>query len=256
MSTSAPEYISLSLEGRTALVTAAGSGMGKAIALLFAAQGAHVIAADLNPEAVAATVDEIAAAGGSAEAHTADLSSPPAVEAFAEAILATHTVIDVLHNHAGIRGPGGFDYDQASWDAAMTLNLWAPMLLTQRFLPLLRASSSASIIFTASTAGLKAVPNLPVYSATKAGVIQYMKSIAVLLGPEGIRANAICPGATDTAGMRRNNDDAVIQAVINHVPLRRMGQAEDDAALALFLASDASRYITGVAIPVDGGAIV
>jgi len=134
-----------------------------------------------------------------------------------------------------------------------------PMILTKRLLPLLRKSSSASVIYTSSIAGLKAVSIFPTYSASKAALIQYVKSIAQLLAPEGIRVNAICPGATDTPALRRDIEEGIVKATIDQiaasVPLRRMGNAEEMAYMALFLASDASSFITGAAIPVDGGAI-
>jgi 3-oxoacyl-[acyl-carrier protein] reductase len=139
----------------------------------------------------------------------------------------------------------------------MTLNTWVPMYLTQQLLPLLRRSAAASIIFTASTAGMRGVAALPTYAATKGGVIQFMKSVAILLAAERIRANAICPGATDTAGMRAAHDDGTlegsIEAVADRVPMGRLGHPDDMATVVLFLATDASKYTTGAVIPVDGG---
>jgi 3-oxoacyl-[acyl-carrier protein] reductase len=242
------------LTGKRALITAAASGMGRAAAILFAAEGAHVIAVDVRTEPLEEVVTGIRDSGGSAEAHTVDLTDPQAVDTFLDKILATHQVLDVLYNHAGLRGPEELSFDHASWTECVTINLWTPMVSTQRLLPLLRRSDSASIIYTSSTAGLRGTTLLPTYSATKAGLIYFMRSMAVMLGPEGIRANAICPGSTDTRGMRANHPPERLEAIAASVPLRRMGDPEDLAAVALFLASDASRYVTGVAIPVDGGA--
>jgi 3-oxoacyl-[acyl-carrier protein] reductase len=245
------------LRGKTALITAAASGMGRAGALLFAAHGAHVIMADLNASGADAVAAEIAGEGGSAEAYGADLGDQQALDAFLESVMSSHDVIDVLYNHVGITGPRELDFDAASWSRCMTVNTWVPVYLTQQLLPLLRRSQAASIIYTASTAGLVGVAGLPAYAASKGAIIQFMKSVAMLLAPEGIRANAICPGGTDTAGMRAAFEEGVIDASLAAlaatVPLGRVGQPEDIATVALFLATEASRYMTGTVIPVDGG---
>ncbi|MFG2941204.1 SDR family NAD(P)-dependent oxidoreductase [Streptomyces sp. NPDC048282] len=248
------------LGGKTALITAAASGMGRAGARLFAAHGAHVILADVNAAGAKNVADEILGEGGSAEAHGVDLRDQTELDSFITAVRSGHDVIDVLHNHAGITGPRELEFDAANWNECMTLNAWVPAYLTQQLLPLLRNSAAASVIFTASTAGVRGVAGLPVYSATKGAVIQFMKSLSLLLAPEGIRANAICPGGTDTAGMRaafqEGAVDASLSAIATTIPLGRVGQPEDIATVALFLASDASKYMTGTVIPVDGGATV
>lgn len=250
------------LTGRTALITAAASGMGLASARLFARHGAHVILVDRDQTAGDAAVAVIAAEGGSAENHAVDLMDEKAVELFFVELGKNHTSLDVLFNHAGAPAAPGLDFDEASWDRAMAINLRAPVLMTQLALPLLRSAPSASVIFTSSVSGLTASPFSPIYSAAKGGVVLFMKSIAVALGPEGIRANAICPGGTQTpmlAGFFGNGalseaDIAErISLQISKIPLRRLAEATDVAQLALFLASDASSYITGTAIPVDGG---
>ena len=248
----------ISLAGRTALITGGASGMGRASALLFATQGAHVVIVDRNGLAADEAVAEIRRAGGSAESHHVDLVNQAALNDFVDAFLREHDVLDILFNHAGLPAPAGFDYDAQSFNTCMTINVWVPMILTKRFLPLLRKSRSASVICTSSIAGLKAVSFFPTYSASKAALIQYVKSIAQLLAPEGIRVNAICPGATDTPALRRDIADGIVRATMEEIsasiPLRRMGTPEDMAHMALFLASDASSFMTGVAVPVDGGA--
>jgi 3-oxoacyl-[acyl-carrier protein] reductase len=245
------------LQGKTALITAAASGMGRAGARLFAAHGAHVILVDVNGEGTDALTAEITGKGGSAEAHAADLGDQQALDGFLASVTAQHEVIDVLYNHVGITGPRALEYDLASWTRCMTVNIWVPMYVTQQLLPLLRRSPAASIIYTASTAGLVGVAPLPTYAASKGAVIQFMKSVAMMLAPEGIRANAICPGGTDTAGMRRDFEtgviDAPLDAIAATVPLGHVAQPEEIASVALFLATDASRYMTGTVIPVDGG---
>jgi 3-oxoacyl-[acyl-carrier protein] reductase len=164
----------------------------------------------------------------------------------------------VLYNHVGITGPFGLDFDAAAWDQCITVNLWAPTVLTQRFIPLLKRSGYPSIIYTASQAGLVGTANLPVYAATKGAVIQFMKSVALLHAADGIRANAICPGLTNTAGVTTvfpaDQIEESLAAFAKTVPLGRVAEPEEMASVALFLASDASQYMTGTALAVDGGA--
>jgi len=247
-----------SLAGRKALITGGASGMGRASSLLFAAQGAHVIIVDRNASAAEETLAEIREAGGSAEAHQVDLLDQRALDTFIETFLRDHEALDILFNHAGLPAPAGFNYDKESFETCMTINVWVPMLLIKQLLPVLRKSAHASVICTSSIAGLQAVSMFPTYSASKAALIQYVKAVAVSLAPEGIRVNAICPGATDTPALRRDMQDGIVKATIeqisNTVPLRRLGTPEDMAHMALFFASDASGFMTGVAVPIDGGA--
>ena len=247
-----------SLQDKTALITGSASGMGRAGARLFAAQGAHVILADRNGDGAKAVADEIKGNGGSAESYGVELGDQAALEAFVGSVTAKHEVLDVFWNQAGITGPVNLDYDLASWTETMIVNTWVPMFLTQQLLPLLRRSAGASVICTASTAGLSGVALLPTYAVSKGGLIQFVRSAALSLAGEGIRVNAICPGATDTASMRRDVELGIVQGTMEqvaaYIPMKRMGQPEDIANMALFLASDASRYVTGTVIPVDGGA--
>lgn len=245
----------LQLSGRTALITGGASGMGRAASVLFAAQGAHVVIADRDAEATHDTAAEITAAGGSVEAHVVDVGDQIHLGEWADSL--EHEVIDVFFNHAGLPGPAGWKFDSDSWNETMIVNVWAPMELTKRLLPRFRAATNASLIYTSSTAGLRAVPGLFTYAASKGALIQFVKSLAVQLAPEGIRANAICPGATDTPALRRDIEDGVVRASLDqiaaHIPMRRVGTVDDVANTALFLASDASAYLTGLAIPIDGG---
>lgn len=231
--------------------------MGRAASLLFAARGAHVVIVDRNGEGAEDTVAEIRRHGGSAESYQVDLLDQHALDEFVAAFERDHEVLDILFNQAGLPAPPGFDYDFESWNACMVINVWVPMILTKKLLPLLRRSAHASVICTASIAGLRAVSLFPTYSASKAALIQYVKSIAQILAPEGIRVNAICPGATDTPALRRDMADGTVKATIEQisasVPMKRMGTPEDMAHAALFLASDASGFITGIALAVDGG---
>ena len=248
----------LSLAGRTAIVTGAASGIGRAAALVFATRGAHIVIVDRDGPGAREAVEEIERAGGTGAAHEADLSDGEAIEGCVEALTAEHEVVDVLFNQAGLPGPPGLEYDLESWTSTMMVNLWAPMRLLQGLLPSLRRSPSASVIITASTAGLASVPMLATYSASKAGVVFFVKSAAGALASEGIRVNAMCPGPIDTPALRRDLGDGTLgdeslEAVTSMVPLGRLGTPSDIADAALFLASDASRFLTGVALPVDGG---
>jgi 3-oxoacyl-[acyl-carrier protein] reductase len=248
----------LSLAGRTALITGGASGMGQTAAFLFAAHGAHVAILDRNGAAAKETAAQIKADGGTADAYEVELADHAAVDAFLTTFKAKYDVLDVLFNHAGLPGPPGLTFDPASWMNCMTINVYVPMVFVRELLPLLRKSASASIICTSSIAGLMAVPGLPTYAASKAALNQFVKSVAIELAPEGIRANTICPGATDTPALRRDLEDGTVsgslEAVAKTVPMRRLGTPEDIANMALFLASDASKFVTGQAIPVDGGA--
>lgn len=248
----------MSLSGKTALVTGGASGMGRASSLLFATQGAHVIIVDRNGVAAEDTVTEIRGLGGSAEAHQIDLLDEAALDTFVDNLLRNHEALDILFNHAGLPAAPGFEYTAADFNVCMTINVWVPMILIKRLLPLLRKAPSASVVCTSSIAGLKAVSFFPTYSASKAALIQYVKSIAQLLAPEGIRVNAICPGATDTPALRRDIAEGIVKATMEQiaasVPMRRLGTPDEMARTALFLASDASSFMTGVAIPIDGGA--
>lgn len=238
--------------------------MGRASALKFADHGAHVIVVDIDEVAARSTVEAIATAGGSGEHLICDLTDEASIRTTLDEVGERHHRLDVLFNHAGAPAPGGLGFSSADWERCMAINLRAPMVMTQAALPLLEGSDSASILFTASVSGLVASPFSPLYAAAKGGVVLFMKSIAVALGPKGIRANAICPGPTDTPmlatffGGSSQEDPEVrtkLDGYLATLPLRRVAQPSEVADVALFLASGASSYLTGLAVPVDGGFI-
>ena len=251
------------LEGRTAIITAAASGIGRASAELFAGHGAHVIVVDIDRPRTTEVVAAIRGDGGSAEGHVVDLLDQAAVDGLFATIGAEHDSIDVLFNHAGAPGPKGFELTHEQWLRCVGLNLWAPTAMTQGALPLLRRSGkSPSIIYTASTAAIIASPNSPTYSASKAGVMMFAKSVAVALAADGIRANALLPGLVETPMLptffsaRSEDDPQYLEALARYqgmVPMGRLGRPPELAAVAAFLASDAAPYMTGAAITVDGG---
>jgi NAD(P)-dependent dehydrogenase (short-subunit alcohol dehydrogenase family) len=251
------------LKDRVAVITAAGSGMGRAAAELFAAEGATVIVVDLSEEAARDTVASIEADGGSADAVTCDVGDPEALRRLFALVQERHGLLHVLYNHAGIPGVGGLDMSEAEFQHSIDVNLKSAFFGTALAMPLLLAAGgTASIIYTASTSGLVGSPLSPLYSLTKGGVVMLMKGVALRYAKEGVRANAICPGPTATPMLAqffgRGPDAGEVEAQIpafleTAVPMGRAARPEEIARAALWLASDESSYVTGVALPVDGG---
>jgi 3-oxoacyl-[acyl-carrier protein] reductase len=252
------------LAGKVAIVTGAGSGMGRASSILLAQAGARVHLLDISSENIISAVTEIKDAGGEAVGHTVNLMDDSAISQFVSELSKTEEKVDVLFNNIGGPGPKQFEFTYADWEKAMRINLWSPTFLTQQLLHMLKKSGSASIIFTSSTAGLVASLNSPIYSAAKGAVIQYAKSLAVLLAPDGIRVNALCPGVTDTpmlpgfyggTSMDEGDIRSRVNSYVSLVPMSRLAKPEEMATVVLFLASDQASFITGIALPVDGGLV-
>jgi NAD(P)-dependent dehydrogenase (short-subunit alcohol dehydrogenase family) len=255
------------LQDRVAVITAAGSGMGQASARLFAAEGAAVVVADIDLAAAERTVALIRSDGNDhgSFAHQVDVAKVVALKELFAVVGERFDKLDVLFNHAGIPGPNGLDITEEEYDRTLDINLKSAFFATSLALPLLRAAAGkGSIIYTSSTSGLSGAPTSPIYGMTKGGLLILMRSVARQVGPEGIRANAICPGPTDTPMLRvftdpnrKGQDESSFKSGmanrINNIPLRRAGAPEDIANAALFLASDESSWVTGVSIPVDGG---
>lgn len=248
----------LSLEGRTALVTGAASGIGRASALLFAKAGARVVAADLSAE-VEATAEAIREAGGEALAMTMDAGEEADVSRAIAGAVDRFGGLDVVYANAGITGGlrDFFDLTPEVWSEVLRVNLIGPFLAIKHAAPHMIKQKRGSIICTASVAGLRFGAGPAAYSASKAGVVNLVQTACQSLAGTGVRVNAICPGLTET-GMTAFAFDAARAAGKEHKigqinPLRRGGRAEEIAALALFLASDASSYINGQAISADGG---
>jgi NAD(P)-dependent dehydrogenase (short-subunit alcohol dehydrogenase family) len=251
------------LEGRIAVITAAGSGMGREAALLFGSEGAHVVATDIDGHACEGVIDQIKATGGSGQAVQLDATNLTQIDDVIGTVGSEHGRIDVLYSHAGAPGPRGFDFDQEIWDFQVNLNLRSAVFLTKAALPLMgKNGRGSSVIYTASVSAVIASRNSPVYSALKAGVVGFMRCIAAIGGPDGIRANAILPGATETpmlaqffAAPEETADvlEGRLASFTQAIPLGRFAKPSEIAELALFLASDRSSFVTGVAIPIDGG---
>ena len=238
------------LSGKTAFATAAGAGIGLATVRAFAAEGARVIATDLNAGALAM----LAAEG--IETHPLDVTDAAAVQAMADRVGA----VDILFNCAGYVHHGSIlDCDETAFDFSFGLNVKANYHVTRAFLPAMLANGGGSIVNMASAASsIIAAPNRYVYGATKAAVIGMTKSIAADFITKGIRCNAICPATVDSPSlhdrMRALGDyETARAAFIARQPMGRIGRPEEIAALAVFLASDESSFITGQAIAIDGG---
>jgi NAD(P)-dependent dehydrogenase (short-subunit alcohol dehydrogenase family) len=256
------------LDERVAIVTAAASGMGRGAADRLAEEGAHVFVVDINAEAAERTAEEIRAAGFKATGYPLDVTDLEGWKALLKVVEQDFGALHVLHHHAGIPGPSGMEVTSEEFDFVVDVNLKGAFMATEFALPLLeRAVPHACILYTASISGLRSSPTSPIYGMTKGGMVNLMRTVAKLVGPKGIRANAICPGyvvtpgtyefiARGTPGEKRTIEDIdkEIDTVVNSVvPLRRRGTPWDIGAAAAFLASDDAGYITGVALAVDGG---
>ena len=246
------------LEAKSAVITGAASGIGRATSLLFAEHGANLIVVDRSPE-VQATADDINKAGGRAVARVADVSKEADVEAFIQAAVTEFGALDIVYANAGVSGglPRYDDLTAADWMNILSINLIGPFLAIKYAARVMVPLGKGAIICTASVAGLRSGAGGPPYSASKAGVISLVQTSANQFAGTGIRINAICPGLIET-GMtqpiferaRAHGSEAKI-GQLN--PLRRYGVASEIAHAALFLASDDASYVNGQALAVDGG---
>ncbi len=243
----------MSLDGKCAIVTGAGSGFGAGIAREFAAQGARVMVADINAEAAAAVADEI---GGVAQ--RVDVADAASVAAMAGAAQAAFGRIDILVNNAGITHlPAPMEeIDEAEFDRVFAVNCKSVYLTARALVPAMKAQGTGAILNVASTAGLSPRPRLNWYNASKGWMITATKAMAVELAPAGVRVNAICPVAGETPLLKSfmGEDTPEIRAkFLSTIPLGRFSTPADMGAAAAFLCSDAAGMITGVALEVDGG---
>jgi NAD(P)-dependent dehydrogenase (short-subunit alcohol dehydrogenase family) len=243
------------LEGRIALVTGAGSGIGRAIAQVFAADGAHVYVTDVDGSAAQTVAGEIAGTGASATAICADVSRGQDVAAMFRAVETAHGRLDVLVNNAGLNVRGDFrNLSDADWVTIREVNLDGVVRVARDGFALLKASGRGSLVNIASIMAHRGLRQLTAYSATKGAVTALTRGLAVEYAPFGIRVNALCPGFVDTALTRRVlKVPAIEKALIDATALRRLGKAEEIARAALFLASDDASYVTGAELAVDGG---
>jgi NAD(P)-dependent dehydrogenase (short-subunit alcohol dehydrogenase family) len=247
------------LAGKRTIVTGAGSGIGRASAKKFAAEGAMVLAVDREKAAVEATVKEIASAGGNGIAFAADVGAEAEVEAFISRAVEAFGGLDAIYANAGISGGLVPLAEQTveHWQEVLRINLIGAFLTIKHAAPLMVKQRAGSIICTASVAGLRANAGGNPYSASKAGVISLAQTAANSLYGTGVRVNAICPGLIETGMTQTIFERARTRGTQDKIgqlnPLTRYGNPEEIAAVAAFLASDEASYVNGQAIAVDGG---
>jgi NAD(P)-dependent dehydrogenase (short-subunit alcohol dehydrogenase family) len=255
------EIRQLALSGKSALITGAASGIGRAIAELFAHQGAAVCLVDLDASAAQAVAESIRGLGGTAIAFPADVSRAEDCQGAVQASLGLGRGLHVVVNDAGvIRRASVVSTSEEDWDRVMAVNLKSVFLMSRLAIPHLRTSGSGVIINISSGWGLIGGPRAAAYCASKGAVVQLTRAMAIDHGSEGIRVNCICPGDTDTPMLHQEArelgevEEAFLRAA-THRPLQRVGSPSEIARAALFLASDASSFITGTALVVDGGGL-
>lgn len=254
------------LENKIGIVTAAGSGMGRAGAIRFAKEGAKVAVVDIDGKSVDAVVKEIADAGGKAIGITADLREDANARRIVRETANAFGGLDFVWNHLGHPGPASVEgLDMADFALAVDLNLRSQIVTTEAALPELKARGGGSLLYTASTSGLQGSQFSPVYSAVKFGIVGFAKALAKRVAKDGVRVNVVCPGATDTPMLRvfvarpdqqstqgRDPEELVRQRAGANA-MGRPARPEEIANAALFLISDEASFITGAALPVDGG---
>jgi NAD(P)-dependent dehydrogenase (short-subunit alcohol dehydrogenase family) len=251
------------LDSKVAIVTGAGSGIGRAAAVRFAAEGALVVCADIGADSAQATADLIGSEAALAVA--VDVTEPGEVEDLVARTVARFAKVDVLYANAGVGGVGtAVDTDEAEWQRVIGVNLTGVWRCCKHVLPHMLSAGRGSIVLQASIGGMRGVPAVAAYAAAKAGVIGLCRQMALDFGPQGVRVNAIAPGTVPTplvqgiwaagAGLvAADSLDARVEAAAALYPLRRVGTPDDIANVALFLASDESSWVTGAIYVVDGG---
>lgn len=255
------------LTNKIGIVTAAGSGMGRAGAIRFAKEGASVGVVDIDREAVAAVVAEIEKAGGKAKGIVADLTEDAESRRIVTETAKAFGGLDFVWNHVGHPGPASFEgLDLKEWDNAVTLNLRTVLVTTEAAIPEMRARGSGALLYTASTSGISGSQFSPVYSAVKHGVVGLVRGLAKRYAKEKIRVNAICPGPIDTPMLRvfvarpdqqstmGVDKEELVKKRAYQTPMGRPGQPHEVANAALFLLSDEASFVTGSYLAVDGGA--
>lgn len=254
------------MDGKTAIVTGAANGIGRAIARALAGAGANVVVCDVLADDGERTVGEIKSAGGTAAFVQADVSDAEQAEGLIAGAVERFGGLDVLANNAGIGGGMArlHEIEPADFDRVIAVNLRGTFLCSKYAIPHFLAQHDGRIVNTASTYGLIGAPGAPAYCASKGAIINLTRQLAVDYGPDGIRVNAICPGYIDTQlgrrGPRLSREQFIAATAVREraaamQPLGRQGQPSEVAEVALFLASDASSFMTGSIVTVDGGCV-
>jgi NAD(P)-dependent dehydrogenase (short-subunit alcohol dehydrogenase family) len=249
----------LKLDRRVAIITGAAAGIGEAAARRFAAEGARLVLVDVDTAALGRLTEELEADSTIVLEIAGDVSDSAVCQSILDRTMSSFGRLDVLFNNAGIVVNGTLvDCTEEDWQRTMDVNLKSMYLLCRRAVPIMRGQGGGSIINMSSIAGPTGVASRGAYSVSKAGVIGLTKSLATDFVKDGIRVNCICPGTVDTPSLRQRiaaseNPEAARIAFLARQPMGRLGLPQEIAALALFLASDESRYMTGQAVIMDGG---
>jgi NAD(P)-dependent dehydrogenase (short-subunit alcohol dehydrogenase family) len=247
------------LAGKVALITGAGGGQGRAAALLFAKEGARVVVSDVKIEGGNETVQMVRAAGGHAEFIATDVSQPVQVEGAVQCAVRNYGALHIMYNNAAVlhrKDAPVTTLDEEIWHQVLDVNLKGVFLGCKFAVPALVAAGGGSIINTSSLAGLLGVGNVHAYTAAKGGVISLTRAVAMSYAKDKVRCNVICPGAVDTPMMAHvlHGENRRLRASYEHShPIGRVGTPEDIAAMALYLASDESSWVTGSVFTIDGG---
>ena len=247
------------LKDKVALITGAGSGIGRASAVKFAAEGARVVAVDIQEPGNQETVSTIRSAGGAATAVQADVIRSQDVQRMVRAAVDTYGRLDILFNNAGIAPRGTIlEVDEETFDRLFAVNVKGVFLGCKEAIPLMKAQGGGVILNTASQLGVMGMEGNVLYPSTKGAVVQMTRCLAVDHAGDGIRVNCLCPGPLDTPLSRRNREltgdpEAALKARMARIPMGRLGSAEEMADVAAFLCSDESSFVTGAAILADGG---
>jgi NAD(P)-dependent dehydrogenase (short-subunit alcohol dehydrogenase family) len=248
--------------GKVVVITGAAGGIGQAAAVRFASEGAHVVAVDVDPSQLDATMDLVKEAGSDGLPVRADVTKSEDVERYVADAVAHFGGVDYLFNNAGIEGVVSplIDYPEEMFRKVLDVNVVGVFLGMQFAGPAMRERGGGVIVNTASVAGLGGTPNLIAYGASKHAVIGMTKSAAIELAPDGTRVNAICPSPIETRmmrsierGMNPDDPESVHEAAATGIPLGRYGEPEEVAALVAFLCSDDAAFISGGIYPIDGG---
>ncbi len=249
----------MKLKGKVAIINGAGSGIGRAAALLFVSEGAKVVVADLSPAEGGETVSQIEAAGGQALYVEVDVSQAPAVQRMVRAAVDTYGRLDIIFNNVGINLAASVtETSEADWDRVMAVNVKGVFLGCKYAIPAMIEGGGGVIINTSSAAGIVGLKGLAAYTASKGAVLQLTRNVALDYAEHNIRANALCPGVTASPMtlaviQAQPNPEAARQRMESGRPLGRMAQPQEIARAALFLASDDASFMTGAPLIVDGG---
>jgi 3-oxoacyl-[acyl-carrier protein] reductase len=242
------------LENKVAVITGGAQGIGRAIALGMAREGAKVVVADLQSEKASAVANEVKALGSEALGVEVNVADESSVKRLAEATFADFGRIDILVNDAGVYLKSSVvDMSEADWDRTLDINLGGNFLCCRAFVPAMRAQKSGRIISIASGIGHYGMKQFSHYAASKAAIIGFVKSLARELGPDGITVNAICPGSANTAMPRGHRTEKEVMQRLRSTPLPHVLEPEDIAGPILFLASDAAAYVTGQSYNINCG---